>query len=526
MPVIYEKTYKMIRKKLCSDNPKIIKTGIQDMLYLFETGHRFAGGAKDDKADFKAFIMELLRNNDYDVRKWLYHLLCFCPLWNDKEDITSRCLDNISLELEENNIENISWIVAVCGVNCDSLSSFDPLLRRNSIFDYLSPKQVQLASSAFRIDPLYVFDRKQISSALEELEPISPIWLTKMYANQFLPIMKRHAYLRKHGEIPTDAFVQLLKHPDREVRKYVMWAFAQEPGGNMSSMTPYVPLDHALSLEAGIQKWYFVKLFQDHRFLNEHEDFIQQVGLQLHSFPTNVREGILIGCKKLGYSDSINDFILDWEQDEWESSESIRLGLYEYIANNINNNQDFVEITRAVIRNIEEISFPSVQIFLRQYLLLERSNSMSQYKTEIHAQNVQYNVGGNNSQINTPTTIDSAMALGHQKESIDHLKKEIEELRKRIDQSVDYTDERIEGMVAHLDYGLKDLKESTATVYSEQIQQLSEKLQGIVIAKPKKRGEKINDFLSTTANIATVAATTPQLIGMINDFVQFIGTVI
>ena len=528
MPVIYENNYKMIRKKLCSDNPKIVKIGIQDMLHLFETGHRFAGGAKDVKADFKAFIMELLQNQDYDIRKWLYHLLCLCPLEADKEAITDRCLENIPVELSEKNFENISWIIAVCGVNCENLSSFNSILRKHSIYEYLSWEQVQLASSAFRIEPFYNLNGKQMKSALDELNPISPIWLTKMYANQFLPIMKKRAYMRKHGEISTDAFVKLLKHPDKEVRKYVMWAFAQEPGGNMSSILPYVPLNQALSLEGGIQKWYFVKMFQDRRFLEKHEDFIQEVGLQLHSFPTNVREGILMGCNRLGFSGVLNDLIIDWEQESWETSDNIQLSLYEYIITNINENQDFVEITRAAIRNIEDISFPSVQSYLRQYLFLssERSKTMSNPTTEIHAQNVQYNVGGTNTQINNLMPSDSGMPQGDQKEAINNLKAEIEHLKEKIDTEIEYTDEKIEGMIAHLDYGLKELKESTATIYAEQIQELSDKLQEIKDAKPKSRGEKINDLLSTTANIATVAVSTPQLIGMMNDFVQFIGAVI
>ena len=52
---------------------------------------------------------------------------------------------------------------------------------------------------------------------------------------------------------------ELLNHPNEIVRKYAMWAFAQEEGIGFESILPYVRLENAFSMESGKLKWYFVK---------------------------------------------------------------------------------------------------------------------------------------------------------------------------------------------------------------------------------------------------------------------------
>lgn len=523
MPVIYHRDYRIIRNKLNSDNPKIIKNGIQEILHLIETGHRFVGGAKDDKVDFLAFIIELLQHPDYDIRKWLYHLLCLCPLEAYKEKLTECCLENIPLELSENNIENISWITAVCGVNCEDVVSFESIIRLHSLNEYLSLEQIRLSSSAFRIEPFYEINRNRIMTALDALDSISPIWLTKMYANQYIPLMKKRAYMKKHGEISTEAFITLLSHPESEVGKYAMWAFAQEPGGNMNSILQYVPLSQIQTMEAGIQKWYFVKMFQDHVFLKEHTDFVQEVGYKLHSFPTNVREGILIGCSKLGYSEVLNDLILDWEQDDWEKSENIQLMLYEYIITNAEKNEDFVEVFKAAYRNVDDLEIPSVQSYIKQYIgsLSEDKSAMSNTSFDIYANNFQYNIGDNNIQLNN--SVCEPVVRLRQNDDTNSLKADIETLISKINHEYELSDTKLDILTAHLTYAMKELRESTSNMYVNELKELNDKITELNSVSSKQRGEKLGELLSITLKIASMPVTTPQLIEMVINVIQYVG---
>ena len=342
-----------------------------------------------------------------------------------------------------------------------------------------------------------------------------------MYANQFLPVMRENGYLRNHGQISTEAFVTLLQHPIEEVRKYTMWAFAQEPGGHMSTILPYVPLEKALSLESGVRKWYFVKLFQDGNFLREHLDFIQEVKSNLPSFHSNVREGILMGCKKLGYSEILDEFILDWEEKVMDSyeEESVCLKLYEYIFQNSKQNSDYWAVTKAAIRNIDKISYPSVKNLAEQYLTLERSSNMEHPTQVFNGTVYQVNNGGINSQVNNLGADEQAGT------ALIALNDAIEILKQKIDTEHEYTDDKIEGLISHMEYEFGKLDMNIQKQYSRQLDQMYEKLQEVKNAPQKQRSEKFISFLSTTASVMTVATATPQLVDAATTFVQNIGNI-
>lgn len=516
MSVISIEMYDPIREKLMSNNPKTVKTGIQDMLGLFETGNQFSGIDRIAKDDFLAFILRILKSPDEDVRKWLYHLLCLSPLSAEKKTINEHCLRNVPLELSIKNKENISWIVAVCAVNSVDLQSFDSLMSKHSIPDILSSEEIRLAGSAFCVDPFFKIEKEQIAIALDDLSGISPVWLTKIYANQFLPIMRKNGFLQKHGQISTEAFVTLLQHPNEEVRKYTMWALAQEVGGHMSTILPYVPLEKALSLESGVRKWYFVKMFQDGIFLRKHLDFIQEVKSNLPSFHSNVREGILMGCKKLGYSEILDEFILDWERKVMDSNEdeSVCLKLYEYIFQNSQQNSDYLAVTKAAMRNIEKISYPSVKKIAEQYLTLERRNHMEHPTQVFNGTVYQVNNGGNNRQVNNVGN-DEQMEI-----ALKALNDAIETIKQKIDTEHEYTDEIIDGLISHMEYEFGKLDKNIQEQYSRQLDQMYDKLQEVKNAPQKRRGEKIVSFLSTTASVMTVATATPQLVDAATAFVQ------
>ena len=112
-----------------------------------------------------------------------------------------------------------------------------------------------LAGAAFRDAPFHSIDRQVYQAVIQPNDPISSIWVTKIYANHFLSILKSGHYSERHGNITTDMLSEFLNHPNEIVRKYAMWAFAQEEGIGFESILPYVRLENAFSMESGKLKW-------------------------------------------------------------------------------------------------------------------------------------------------------------------------------------------------------------------------------------------------------------------------------
>lgn len=496
MRVIAVDEYALIRKKLSGDSPKLVKTGVQDMLHLFEMGKRFPGAAKRERQEFHAFLAGILKNADDDARKWLYHLLCVYKDPIDDSELIRACIKNVPLEVQE-SMENVSWITAVCAFHAGSQTEFDAFIKDGKIQDYLMPTQLKLAAAAFREWPFGTVDRPALEAAMQPDDSISAIWLTKIYANRFLPILQGSHYDETHGEVQTDRFVKLLEHPDDVVRKYTMWAFAQEMGGNLASITSYVPPQNALSLEAGVLKWYFAKLFQDRAFLEDNADLIQHIKGNLRRMKSNVREGILIGCEKLGYIEALADFLIDWEVDDWETNENIQLRLYEYFIKNLNHNQDFFEIIKSAVQNIDKLSSESLRLHLAGFLTTEEGKRfMERSNINVYGGNVQFNFGGKNEQVNQAASM----------KQHEQLLCKIEELQKELEQRNYDVEEKFDQVMEHITY---EVEHRPPTIEASQIQEVLEKLEELKQAKPKERGKYFFGFLSVLSNLLTIASATP-----------------
>lgn len=488
----------MIRKKLSGNTPKTIKTGIQDMLHLLEQGKNFSGAARIEKQDFHAYVAEIMKNSDEDVRKWLYHLLCLYLDPVDDEAIIRSCLDNVQLELQESQ-ENASWIAAVCAVHAANQSEFEALERQGRFRDFLTDCQIELIASAFRKAPFCLnrVNRQEVYRAIGSGDPITGIWTTKIYSNRFLPIMQKARYRESHIDIPEDMFAELLHHPDDVVRKYTMWAFAQEAEGNLASITKYVPPENARSLESGVLKWYYVKMFQDLSFLQANPDIIEDVQQSLEELKANDREGILIGCGKLGYFDGLANFLVEWEQSDWETNDNVLLRLYEYLAKNINLNGDFREITRYAIKNMGEIPSESARLFLKGFITTEKGRSaMGGNIGAVNAANVQINYGGRNTQIN------GGADAPEQKKILE----EIQKLRASIEKQGIHDEEKVKSVIAHMKYELSSKNQLLENLGGEHVGEMVEELSR---AKPKERWKHVDRLLNTLANLVTVVTAAP-----------------
>lgn len=506
MKIISHDDYKMIRNSLCSSAPKTIKTGIQEMLNLFECGLKFSRFDIKNQQDFHSYIFRVLKNSDYDVRKWMYHLLCVYDDPVNLSRLINTSIANIEIEAQQ-SIENISWIVAVCGAHADSKQLFDKYLKQGNVSDYLTEPQIEIAASAFREQPFYNINKKFLYDSLMPGDDISPIWITKIYANQFKYFKKSEYYFSSHGKISNDLLSELLKHSDGVVRKYSMWAYAQD----IETWQTPIRLENIFSLESGVLKWNLVKLFQNEVFLNSNPDFIQEISSKISKMTNADKEGIILGCKKLGYSDSVAELLIDWQQSTWEKNENLLLGLCSYFAKFSNKNSDYFEITRSAFSNMNNLP-ESVQAFYQNFKNTKEGEFFMNKHTNNFYGNTQVVYGDYATQIINDDP--------HNKK--DELLKEIRKTQLLLEQK-EITKEDFEDFKNHIIFEIEEQRNINNWINENpQIQTIIDKLDNITNANDKKLKTTINDMLSTLANIVTILSVTqsfPQIIVFLNDIV-------
>lgn len=509
MRIISKDYYSFAREKLMSSEAKIRKTGIQDMLYCFENNQFFPRIAKEENEDFKSYLLELIDDSDPDVRKWLYHLLCLQPFGKDNI-IFEKCLNNAKKESECNNIENLSWITSVCAVTSQDQKTFEDAIKSSIIYEQLSYEEFKLSSSAFSLEPYYNLNNKFLLSTLDNGSRLSSMWLTKIFSNQFIPKFKDNKYNEIHNNLPVNAFASLLQHSSLDVKKYAMWAFAQEKG-NISSLNDFIPLYKVDSLDSGVRKWYYVKMFQDESFLNKNSDYIQYVAENIIHFENNVCEGILMGCNKLGYSDTIVDLILKWESLNNNKTEVTLLGIYKYILNNYDKNEDFYELTKYAVERVNDFQMPNLKKFINKFLSTQKGRVfMREQEVNYYGNNIQVNYGGHNTQNNYYPT----------EKDIDNLIHNINEIKVLIEEKDCVLDENFINMIKHMDYEFSKITNQN----NEHIQSIYCKYNELKTVKKEKRIEKLKEFISFISDAMTIVSSVPTIYLLIANIIHYIGS--
>ncbi len=507
MKLISHDDYTIIRNSLCSSTPKIIKTGIQEMLNLFECGLDFPRFDRKSQQDFHSYIFKILKNSDYDIRKWMYHLLCVYDDPINLLRLIDASLANIEIEAQQ-SIENISWIVAVCGAHADSKQQLDKYLKQGNIFDYLTGTQIEIAASAFREQPLYNINKKILYDSLMPDDAIGPIWITKIYANQFKYFKNSNHYFNNHGEVSNGILSELLNHTDDVVRKYSMWAYAQD----IKTWQTPVRLENIFSLESGVLKWNLVKLFQNGMFLNSHPDFIQEISSKINTMTNADKEGIILGCKKLGYSDSVAELLIDWEQSTWENNENLLLGLYSYFAKFSNRNPDYFEVTRCAFDNMNDLP-ENIQKFYQNFKKTKEGEAFMDKQINNFYGNTQVVYGGHGTQIINDNSSNIK----------DELIKEIRKTQDILEQK-EISIEEFADFKNHIIFELEEQHNINNWINENpQIQTIIDKLDNINNVDNKNIKTTINDVLSTLANIVTILSVTqsfPQIVLFFNNIVS------
>ena len=380
--IITDNHYLNIRSKLVSDNNKLIKLGIQQLLENFE--HRIYFEKYDvlQKKDFNAIVHTILRNSDdEDVRKWLYHLLClYKPNIEDKDKIKLFCLNNI----EKENKENISWIVALIAAYATDQNSFACTMDSSDIKGILTRSQLDICASTYREDPFCFLENRQISKLVDSEDNISQIWLTKIFANNIN--WPSNKYQKNHSAVTEDVICSLFYNSDETVQKYSVWAFAQ--GGTSYFEKLYAKTNFS-NLNPGQQKWYFTCLFSDEDYIANEPDHAKEIlKKELFSYPDNIREGIINGLTKSKYSPLLSQNICEWFESDEEENETIQLLLLEYLIKHFNQNTDFQDILNRVKCNVESLPTP-----LKNAIILFEKRINEKEGTRMNSVTIEKNFG-------------------------------------------------------------------------------------------------------------------------------------
>ncbi len=501
MMIIPFNSYYLIREKLANSTPKIVKTGVQEVLDYFERGYIFSRYDSISWNDLYSHIRKLSKSNDFDIRKWIYHLLCVYndPI-NDMSSLINALFENIEIEASE-NIENISWIVAACGAHAKSQECFEDQIKKNDIKEYLTEFQIKLSSSSFREAPFYIIDSNVISKAISQDDIISPIWITKIYANKY----KYYCDSSNYIDVSYSVLNNLIDHPSEIVRKYSMWAYAQD----ISSWETPIKLEDVLKQETGVLKWNLVKLFQNNDFIENNLDFIKEIEYKIKNLKIAEKEGIILGCKKLGYSKNVSDLLISWTQSIGEDNENLLLNLYSYFADYSKNNCNYYEITQSAIRNIDRL--PKVlQHYYRSLQNIERkrmglSNQINNFSIQ--------NINNGNGVQNNDFIINNYN--NNYNKDIDKLLKEIKECKNHIEKKEFIEDDIFEDFKNHVEYELKYFGPEFLRKEPE-MKKVTTKFEEIKISKKTDRKEKVKEFLEILANVVTALSFTQNLMDIIS----------
>lgn len=515
--ILPKKDFALIRAKLNSTDTKIAKTGIQSYISHIENCQNLPGAAIIERADLRASIVSCLQSNDYDLRKWCYHLLCLKPMFFD-EELCRICLENVYIELAAENIENVSWILAVLSANITD----DRILRKelnNTVFEeVLTPLQISISSFCYRLMPIGGISRERdrfssdvIKQIIESDDSLSAIWVTKMFSNQFVKLLKANNYANTHATIDTNLFSQLLYNDDSVVRKYTMWAFAQDSTGGMEMVVPFLPYEKLGRFDAGVKKWYYVKMFQDLDYIQNNPDIIQDIRSRMRTFPPSVREGIIIGISKASYDPCVADLIIDWEQNALQEPKSICIPVYQYIAENWKKNEDFREIMMAAISNKDTSKILADANLLNGIAFDIKEGKGVNIQSITNHGNLQINESGNNYQSIYQSADHNEVVL-----------RIIEEVQKKIDAGCELTDKNFSVLIPHLEF---ELHEHDSEKHDDGYRKISDQIKALKDAKKKHRLDRVKDILSNAANIVTFATAAPQIIDLVTKIVSHISNI-
>lgn len=501
MLIISSDYYKSIRVKLVSSDNKIVKNGIQQMLKEFEQGRFFEKYDILDKQDFNANIHKILKSDDYDVRKWLYHLLCY---YNPKDDYTHiLCKKNLTRE----NDENISWVTALLSSHAENANAFTLAIKDPVIHEKLSDDKIKIISCAYRKIPFYSLEKETVNKIVDADDPLSQIWLTKIFANN----IRSDEYKKNHKYVNEKVISNLFYNDDETVRKYSIWAFAQGQKDMFRQLEKRVDFS---KLDNGQLKWYYTCLFSDKNYIQKNlKDAISVLNGLLWTYPVNIREGIINGLNRAGFIKELSKYVVQWFESNIENDTIVQVPLLEYILKNYSLDDDFKEILISTINNIDNLP-EKIKFIIKTFLHTHKGKEFLMENT-MNIQNYGQMIIGDNNMVTQLVSNDDVKKLNEQ---IDSIRSDI----KNLDFSFDLQND-IEDIKNKLKYLVNELLNNQLC---KQINNLSDNLTAINDTinsmSTEKRKTSFGAILQHFANIVTIFSVTqnPVIYDFINNFID------
>lgn len=268
--------YNVIRESLISMNTIELKFGIQKLIELIEYGRLLSMHCTKDLC---AIMYSVVKNPDYKIRKWAYHLV----IYKHDKLLVYRCIQNLTTHFET-DAENVSWIFAIAS----TLLSPDQLLHLYTEYgkDSISKYTFDLATTIFSEEEAKL-DINDISKIVDSSSFLDKMWLTKIYACKYMSFKKR-----KFAEVVNNDVMNAFIH-DPSMERYALWAFStlEEPDIETIEINPH----NASKLSSASLAWYYTILFKDNNYISSNIDHIVDVLEKFFKYPIVVQIGILRG---------------------------------------------------------------------------------------------------------------------------------------------------------------------------------------------------------------------------------------
>lgn len=280
---IKKSEYDAIRKNLTSKNNELIKIALQSLITKFEYGQRINMVCAKDLC---AVMYDIVRSDDYKIRKWAYHLV----IYKHSPILISRCIDNLTSGFE-NDKENVSWIFAIASLLIRE-NELQELYKKYGVFQ-ISQRSYAICSTLFSANS-YMMNFQEINRIVNGEEFLEKMWLTKVFACDYIP-SKKKAYSQMVDYNVMNSFLQ-----DDSVQRYALWAFSTLEKVNIKQIdiSPY----NATNLPPKSLAWYYTGLFKDEQYVRNNIDHIYSILENFLENPQVVQIGILRGIFSSTYS--------------------------------------------------------------------------------------------------------------------------------------------------------------------------------------------------------------------------------
>lgn len=505
--------YDAIRKNLVSKNNELIKIALQSLITKFEYGQRISMACSKDLC---AVLHDIVRSDDYKIRKWAYHLI----IYKHDERLIRRCIDNLTSGFEDDK-ENISWIFAIASLLIEENKLQDLYKKHGST--QISQYSYTICSTLFSSNT-YILNFRDINRIVNGEEFLEKMWLTKVFACDYIP-SKKKAYSQMVGHNVMNSLLQ-----DDSVQRYALWAFSTLEKVNIKQID--ICPHNAMNLPPKSLAWYYTGLFKDEEYMRINIDHINDILEGFLKYPRVVQMGILRGISNSTHSlkEIVYPLVSAYlELDEEDSEQLPLMVLFTRIL--IDHEKESVDITDI----LDDYTKSTKHNELRTLLWCRQANIMegSTMGTTI---TINGNVGGIQNNDGTATPVQNNTLLFVEQNSTFNpqiIETTLKQLNERVatgefDELFNTENEDFTLLSEKIQYEFNTAKNDGTTRETNVIElllKIDSDLQEMTKAyKKEDRKSVFSSALTKISQLCTITVNAPKLWPVLKDVLEFIKT--